>query len=154
MNARLLLSLVVCLFLVLPVQAEVYKWTDEQGRVHFSDKPPTEDTSGYQSRTPASAGNASPQETPTDAERRARQKKLSDSLEADRREMEQADAKRKEQQAKREHNCKVARGELNASKKANRIYDYDQQGKRIFYNEAQKQKYLESMRAAVRKWCD
>lgn len=98
MKAGFQLGIAMCLFLVLPVQAEIYKWTDEQGRVHFSDKPPTEDTPGYQSRTPASAGNASPQKTLTDAERRARQKKLSDSLEADRRDKEKADAKRKEQQ--------------------------------------------------------
>ena len=154
MRACYCIALTIGLLLALPAQAEVYKWTDEQGRVHFSDKPPSEDTPEYQLRTPASADNASPQESLTDAERRARQRKLSDSLEADRRDMEQADAKRKEQQARREHNCNVARGELDASKKANQIYDYDQQGNRVFYNEAQKQRYLESIRAAVRKWCD
>ena len=154
MKAGFHLVLAICLFLVLPVQAEVYKWTDEQGRVHFSDKPPSEDTPGYQSRTPASAGNVSPQETPTDAKRRARQRKLSDSLEADRRETEQAESKRKEQQAKREHNCKLAQKDLNVAQRTNRIFDYDQQGNKVYYDEAQKQKFIEARRAAVRKWCE
>lgn len=154
MKAGYHLGLAMCLFLVLPVQAEVYKWTDEQGRVHFSDKPPTEDTPEYQLRSPDSAGSASPQESFTDAERRARQKKLSDSLEADRRDKEQAETTHKQQQVRREHNCMLARAELTASKRANLVYDYDRQGNRVYYSEAKKQKYLESKRAAVRKWCD
>ena len=149
-----LLGLVVVFFLTLPVQAEVYKWTDEHGRVHFSDKPPSKDTPEYQLRTPASSGSTSSPASLTDAERRARQKKLSDSLEVDRIEKQQAESKRQQQQAKREHNCKVARKEASASKRANLIYDYDQQGNRVYYSEAKKQRYLESLRAEVRKWCD
>ena len=154
MKAGYYLGLAMCLFLVLPVQAEVYKWTDEQGRVHFSDKPPSKDVPEYQLRTPASAESTSSQESLTDAERRARQKKLSDSLEADRRDKEQAEAKRKDQQAKREHNCMVARKQLSATKKYNKIFEYDQQGNRVYYDDAKKQQYLESKRAAVRKWCE
>ena len=154
MKAGYYIALATSLLFVLPVQAEVYKWTDEHGRVHFSDKPPTENSPEYQLRTPASADNASPQESLTDAERRARQRKLSESLEADRRGIEQTESKRKEQQARREHNCKVARAELRSSSNVNRIYDYDKQGNKVYYNEARKQRYLESKRAAVRKWCD
>ncbi len=140
--------------LLLPVQAEVYKWTDEHGRVHFSDRPPSEDTPEYQLRTPAAKASPVLPESLTEAERRARQKKLSDSLQADRREKEQADARRKEQQAKREHNCMVARKQLSATKKYNKIFEYDQQGNRVYYDDAKKQQYLESKRAAVRKWCN
>jgi len=154
MKAGYYLGLAMCLFLVLPVQAEVYKWTDEQGRVHFSDKPPSKDVPEYQLRTPASAESTSSQESLTDAERRARQKRLSDSLEADRREKQQAETTHKQQQVRREHNCKIARAELTASKRANLVYDYDKQGNRVYYDDAKKQKYLESKRAAVRKWCD
>ena len=153
MKAGYHLGLVICVLLTLPVQAEVYKWTDEQGRVHFSDTPPTEDSAGYQVQAPASTGNASPQGPDTDAERRARQNKLSDSLEADRRDLEKADAKRNKQKMIREHNCRVARADLNATLKTNRIYDEDQQGNRVYYDEAQKQKFIEARRAAVSKWC-
>ena len=154
MRACYCIALTIGLLLALPTQAEVYKWTDEQGRVHFSDKQPSEDTPGYQLRTPASEGNASPQESLTDAERRARQRKLSDSLEADRRDMEQADARRNKQKMIREHNCRVARADLSATLKMNQIFDEDQQGNRVYYDEDQKQKFIEARRAAVRKWCD
>ena len=154
MRTDFYLGFVLCLFLFLPVQAEVYKWTDESGQVHYSDTPPSEETPGYQLRPSGSAGNTSSLESLTDTERRARQKKLSDSLEADRRDKEQAEAKRKDQQAKREHNCMVARKQLNATKKYNKIFEYDQQGNRVYYDDAKKQQYLESKRAEVRKWCE
>ena len=154
MKTDFYLGLVLSFFVLLPAQAEVYKWTDEHGQVHFSDRPPDKDTPAYQLRTPASSTTSSSPQSHSDTERRTRQKKLSDALEADRREKEQADVKRKEQQAKREHNCKVARAELNASKRANLIYDYDQKGNRVYFSEAKKQRYLESLRAEVRKWCN
>ena len=154
MPANYLLGLLMGLLLIMPVQAEVYKWTDEQGQVHYSDKPPEQDTPTYQLRTPATNNSTSSHESLTESQRRARQKKLSESLEADRREKEQAETVRKEQRAKREHNCKVARAELNATKKYNKIFEYDQQGNRVYYDEAKKQQYLESKRAAVRQWCN
>lgn len=36
---RVLTSALLLLFLMLPAEAAVYKWTDENGGVHFSDKP-------------------------------------------------------------------------------------------------------------------
>lgn len=148
------LGLVLWLFVLMPLQAEVYKWTDEHGQVHYSDKPPDQDTPLYQLRTPASKSSTTSRESLTEAQRRARQKKLSDSLEADRQEKEQTEAMQKEQQAKREHNCKVARAELNATKKYNKIFEYDQQGNRVYYDDAKKQQYLEARLAAVRQWCN
>jgi hypothetical protein len=153
MKAISYLGIAMCVLLVTPVQAEVYKWTDEQGRVHFSDKPPTEDTAEYQLRTPASAGDASSPESLTDAERRARQKKLSDSLEADRRDMQRAEAKRQKNKSIREHNCKLARQNLDATLRTNQIYDEDEHGNRVYYDEVRKQKFIQARRADVRKWC-
>ncbi|MDK2777295.1 MAG: trypsin-like peptidase domain-containing protein [Pseudomonadota bacterium] len=42
MNARSLIPLAALLlnFVVIPAQAEIYKWTDENGHVRFSDRPP------------------------------------------------------------------------------------------------------------------
>ena len=154
MKYGLALSIVVVFYLNLPAHAEIYKWTDEQGRVHFSDKPPGENTSQYHLRTPVSTSSSSNEVTPGDAERRIKQRKLMESLEADRLEKEQAVAKQKQQQAARERKCQYARAELRANKDANLIYDYDAQGNRVYLNEAQKQKYLKSKYAAVQKWCE
>ena len=143
---------VICLFT--PVQAEIYKWTDEQGHVHFSDRPPDNKTPQYPLRSPTSASGTTAGETLTDAERRIKQRKLMESLEAERLEKEQAVAKQKQRQAMRGRKCEHARADLRASKEANLIYDYDAKGNKVYLNETQKQKYLESKYAAVQKWCD
>lgn len=154
MKYRPVLSLITVLCLVSPLQAEIYKWTDEQGRVHFSDKPPGKDALQYQLRKPVSPDSSSSPGSLSEAERRAKQRKLMESLEADRFEKEQAAAKQKQQQAVRARNCQYARAELRASRDANLIYDYDSKGNKIYLSEAQKQKYLNSKYAAVRKWCE
>lgn len=154
MKYGIVLAMMTVCCVVSPSHAGIYKWTDEQGRVHFSDKPPGQDTTQYQLRTPASADSTSPGEALSEEERRVKQRKLMDSLEADRLEKEQATAKHKQQQAIGARNCQYAQAELRASKEANLIYDYDATGNKVYLNEAQKQKYLEAKYAAVRKWCD
>ncbi|MCG7198495.1 DUF4124 domain-containing protein [Marinobacter pelagius] len=37
---RIKATTLLCLLLTTPVQAEVYRWTDATGSIHFSDKPP------------------------------------------------------------------------------------------------------------------
>jgi glutaredoxin len=36
------LLLLLCLLACVPVAAEIYRWTDADGRVHYSDKPPAD----------------------------------------------------------------------------------------------------------------
>ncbi|MGW8229274.1 MAG: DUF4124 domain-containing protein [Gammaproteobacteria bacterium] len=155
MKYAFVVLLISFICLVTPLQAEIYKWTDEQGRVHFSDKPADNDTPPYPLRIPAAASGGTPDGgTPTDAERRIKQRKLMESLETERLEKEQAAAKQRQQRAMRDRKCQYARAELRASKEANLIYDYDAKGNKVYLNETQKQKYFESKYAAVQKWCD
>ncbi len=154
MKYAVILSMLATWCLVSPLQAGVYKWTDEQGRVHYSDTPPNKDTPQYDLRTPVASDRPSPGATLSEEERRIKQRKLMDSLEADRMEKEQAEAKQKQQQAMRARNCQHAQAELRASKQANLIYDYDAAGNRVYLNETQRQQYLDKKYAAVRKWCE
>lgn len=154
MKQGIVFSLIMFLQVVSPLQAEIYKWTDEQGRVHFSDQPPGKDTPQYQLRGSTSANSPAVGANHTDAERRLKQRKLMESLEAERLEKEQAAAKQQQQQARRANKCQYAQAELRASRDANLIYDYDAQGNKVYLSEAQKQQYLATKVAAVQKWCD
>lgn len=40
--------LTLLLILMLPASAEMYRWVDEKGKVHFSDRPPTGETKPYE----------------------------------------------------------------------------------------------------------
>ena len=45
------LLLACLLLLTLPVSAEMYRWVDEKGKVHFSDKPQGNNAESYQPKT-------------------------------------------------------------------------------------------------------
>ena len=45
------LLLTALLILALPATAEMYRWVDEQGKVHFSDKPKGDNAESYQPKT-------------------------------------------------------------------------------------------------------
>lgn len=154
MKYGIALSLVMILQVVSPLQAQVYKWTDEQGRVHYSDQPPGKDTPQYQLRGPAAADAPAGMTSQTDTERRHKQRKLMESLEAERLEKEQAAAQQQQQQAVRAQKCQYAQAELRVSRNANLIYNYDANGNKVYLSEAQKQQYLQAKAAAVEKWCD
>lgn len=136
-------------------QAEVYKWTDAEGRVHYGDEPPSDSIPEFRVKPP-------PVLTPDsdfsgaqgERERRDKQRRLLDSFEADRREREAAEQERKQVAARRKKNCRTARSRLRSAQDANLIFDYDKQGNRIFYDKAQREAYLKRLREDVSTWCD
>lgn len=155
MKYGIALSLILILPLAIsPLQAQIYQWTDEQGQVHYSDQPPGKDTLQYQLGGSASADSDANVTGQTDVERRNKQHKLMESLEAERLEKEQSAEKQQQQQAIRARKCQYAQSELRASRDANLIYNYDANGNKVYLSEAQKQQYLQAKAAAVEKWCD
>ncbi len=147
------------LFLFMPVvqAGEIYKWTDENGRVHYGDKPLSENAQEVQlGRHPGSGLSTTdaPAAPVSEKQRQYRQRRLVESLEADRREKEAIKAKQKEVQKTRERNCNRARVLYKAAYDANLLYSFDEKGNRYFLNETQRQKVLAEDRAMIAKWCD
>ena len=60
----------VCCFAALAVQAQVYKWVDDKGQVHYSETPPPQDATQLKVPTggPASAPAATPEAKPDTAQ--------------------------------------------------------------------------------------
>lgn len=139
--------------------AEIYKWTDEQGRVHYSDKPVNKTAKEVQLRkqnittTPAAKQHATPT-IPNEAQRRADQSRLGHSLEADRVTRERQAERKKKEKARREQNCRYAKRDLQSAKEVGSVFSYDEQGKKFYYNKQQRQAYLKKRQDRVKKWCD
>jgi hypothetical protein len=87
--------------------AEVHRWTDAEGRVHYGDRPPA----GSQS-VPVTTGASPSQPVPSDAERLERQQRMLDAYRQEREEKQQAEARHKAEEAERERNCALARDAL------------------------------------------
>jgi hypothetical protein len=137
------------------VSAEIYKWTDTDGRVHYGDEAPSDSIPEFKIKPPpvVTPDSASPN-VQSEQQHKVKQRKLLESFAAERREQQQAEQERQRMAAIRQQNCKTARTRLRSAQNANLIYDRDKQGNRISYNKAQRKQYLLRLRSEVSEWCE
>jgi len=126
--------------------AEIYKWVDEQGKVHYGDKPvdnsETLDISTEKSGNQNSLNN-----------RRERQRKLTESLEEDRVEKQAAAEKKKKERQKNKRNCAVAQQRLKGYERAGYLYGIDKDGKKVIRSNEERQKATDKLRDKIKKYC-
>ena len=127
----------------------VYKWTDDSGRVHFSDRPlhdadseevrvtpsrPAVDDEGEDAEESEEAGEDA---APKAADKGAKQ----------------AELERQRKQI-REQNCKIARQTLEHNESIERMYRVDAGGERVYLSDEEREMVLTRSREDVEKWCD
>ncbi|MGD8407640.1 MAG: DUF4124 domain-containing protein [Thiohalophilus sp.] len=129
--------------------AEVYKWTDEQGRVHYGDKPPDQGARQMQ----IDAGNGSPGPIPSEAERREKTQRLLRAYDEERRIKQQQEQRQEAEEAERRRRCARARDRLRRYTYAGSLYQLDDQGNRRYLDDSNRQQTEERARQEVEKWC-
>lgn len=135
-------------FLAMNSQAGVYKWTDSEGRVHYTDTPPARQAAQLVRTDKANEAEA-------DAARRALADKLSES-ERRRKAAQEAEAKRQaeeEQKRKQAENCQRARDQLTLLQQSRRIGRVDAQGQRYVMEEAERQAAIAEAQKRVGELC-
>ena len=138
------------LFASLQLQAAVYQWTDEKGRVHFSDRPVDEKATEKNIRTsPRNSSNRSIQE-----DRKQKRQRMMDVYQQERVEKREAAAKDKQAREERKRRCINARVEYENYRSVGSIYDMDENGKRTYLDKGQREEYIASLKAKVAKFCD
>jgi hypothetical protein len=149
-----LLILLLC-SLAAGLQAEVYRWVDEQGRVHFSDRPPRQTEPSYSSQAASGAAKKSGTAAATGNEtgRREKELRMLRILEAEREKKAATAARQKRLQSIQRRNCEIARMNLDAARASNRIYRRDADGNKVYFNEAEIAKEMAARQAKVDKWC-
>ena len=119
------------LFSVFPASAEIYKWVDEQGKVHYGDRPPQTQASQAEPYSPNAGQN---HKVSVDPETSDRQKKL---LENWRQEQENQDEAKNQLESQRYAQLQAERcGLLKNMKKqytqSGRVYRETENGARIY----------------------
>lgn len=104
--------------------AEVFKWTDADGKVHFGDRPPAQGASSVTVRTAPAVPGA--------ADRHERTRALLDSYEREADAAAKSARARDEQEMRREKACKAAAYERRRLEHAGRIYTWEDNGERRF----------------------
>lgn len=127
--------------------AELNKWIDEQGRVHYSDRPPAgvEATPVRAAPPPASA----PAPSKSYVEREAELRKASQS-------QAETSASSALQQANAEiekANCNAARQTLRSLQQEGRIVEFDAQGERRYLEDDERQRRIAEAQADIGKSC-
>jgi hypothetical protein len=144
----------ILLFLVLfavvtDLQAGVYKWTDENGKVHFSDRPVSESSTEVKIRQAPtdSSTNEAPQE------RQLKMKRMLDAFEEDRNKKKEAKQKAKKDREKRKKLCLYAKDRFNSHNRATGIYNYKKDGQRHYLSEEERKSHMKKLKAEIDRWC-
>jgi len=129
--------------------ADIYKWTDKQGNVHFGDKPGNKPAALY--KIPK---NNTANVSITNKERTKKRKKLLDSMQADRREKEKKRKDKRHNNDVKKYNCQVAKDDVKRYQRASGIYDRNEVGEKIYLSKEERKREIQHMKDQVKKWCD
>lgn len=128
--------------------AEVYKWKDRDGHLHFGDKPPAAaaDTESVTIRSgPPAAANEARQE---------RLRQVLDSYTRDRRAREASRAAALAAAERREQACARAQARKSQAERINVLYERTADGERRALNAAEHRAVVDKARQAVADSCD
>lgn len=146
---RLLLLLVAALLAQPAAAGEVYKWKDEQGRIHYSDTPPAHQPSnrleGIRKGSEASAEQA----------RKALADKLNES-QMHRQQTQEAEDKQRaaeEEKRKRAEACRKAQERLAILQQRGVVAQIDAQGQRKTLSDAERQAAISQTQQRVTETC-
>ena len=155
-------TLALCL-LALPAGAALYKWTDENGKVHYSDQPPpnsVKKSETIKQQKPAASVPEAPaappgqegkpteaSKTPADQEMEFRRRKVQESE-------EQAKAQREAQLAEeKKQECARATARVTALQTGARVSRYGPNGEQIYLSDAEIAQELIQARKVADSWC-
>jgi Domain of unknown function (DUF4124) len=154
------IALVGALLLTLgtSVRAEVYKWVDKDGKVHYSDQPPlsgegkkmkrkTTDTPAAAAPAPSANTSAKPAATAADQELEYRKRKA-EKEELEKKQQTEADAAQKNKEY-----CNNLKGELRSHGDGTRLVRHNDKGERIFLDDKERAESKQRLEERIAKEC-
>ncbi len=146
---RLGLFLLLLLYIFVPLQAAVYQWKDENGRVHFSDRPVHE--SAIEKKIKSSTKSSSSPVLPED--RKQRRQRMLDVYEKERAEKREAKDKERQERNEKKRKCLEARARYDEYSSARSIYDYLDSGERKYLSKGEREQYIAQLKSNVKRYC-
>ena len=145
----MVLVLACCVGLAAPVAAQVYRWVDKDGKVHYSDKAPRDGTQ---------AKDLAIESKPTDPaaveQEQATLQERGASVDQSDAVRKMADAKAAAEKADRERRCANARADMNVLERANRLVTVDADNQERIATDAEFAARRERARQRVAELCD
>jgi len=156
--ARLLTLVLTACAAATPALADLYKWTDSEGKVHYSDQPPPtgakqQSTTATKPRKPSSGAPAS------DAKPAPAQKTYQEQdAEFKQRQVETAEKQAAQQKAAQEaadkkSNCERAKVQVTQLQSGTRITKYNSDGEITYLSDAEVAAELARAKQTADSWC-
>ena len=130
--------------------AELYKWTDAQGKVHYTDQPPSLNSQTVKHSAPGQAESTTKATQSLDAKEQDYQKRRKEAEEA----RAKADKEAEKARIARE-NCEKARKNLSTLQDANstRVYSTNAAGQRTYMDDSARASALANSQKSVAEYC-
>lgn len=143
-------TLTMLLAAAVPHAAEVYRWTDELGRVHYGQRPPPQ---GAQKMHLPDARPALPTADQPSAQRRDRQQRLLEAYEYEREQKRIAEARVAQQRERDAARCRELQKSWRLLSYAGPVYRTDASGERRYLSEDERTAEKDELRRAHLQTC-
>ena len=146
-NIRLLFILVITT--AGPAGAAIYKWVDEEGKVHFGDRPTSAQAQQLKlHKNPQPATST----TPNAAQRQITQQRMLEIYQQEREEKKAAKKRRKEDAKKRAQQCADARDKLRQYERY-RLYKNLPNGEREYLSDSERERSISKLKNSIKRHC-
>jgi len=154
MNVMKSFMFVLFYLMVANAQADIFKWVDENGTVHYGDKP----TAGSQaidvrqqkkSVRPSVDSNSDEEELTREEKRR----RILDTFEEDRIAKNEAREKKKKEKARKRKKCNRLKDYQKRARNSGRMYQLDKDGNRVYMSQDQRSQSEQNLQKRIKKDC-
>ena len=134
--------------------AGIYKWTDENGNVHYGDRPTTT-SEKLNVREGKTIGSSASSDSLDDIEetREERRQRITDSMTEERLDREKKKSEKKKKKAEKRKKCNQAKDTLKRYNRANTLYTLDKKGERQYMSNTSRDQKISSLKKQIRKHC-
>ena len=145
----------VILIMLMPItaSAEIYKWVDKNGNVHFGDKPGHREA--VELNIKGAENKRTSDETVDENEftREEKRKRILDAMNEDREERDKLKEDERIQQKNKKIQCAQLRDRMRRLKTATGLYNLDKNGNRVFLSHKDRGKSESRLKKAIDKNC-
>lgn len=134
------------------VDAKIYKWTDKNGKVHYSDKPFDEKSEEIEIKEHLTPEQQNAAKIKANEMIRRQTRRLNNQFEEEYDKRKQQSKKNREQQ-KLSHACRQAKTGLKILQMQRPVYTTDENGERKFYSDEERKKEIAEIKAAISEHC-
>lgn len=146
-HLRVATSVLFACIISFAAHAEVYKWTDEDGRIHYGDRPQGNDSETIEVK-PAPEPDAGIEE------RREKQRRLLEVIDEERKEDEQEQAEANKEKQERQINCEKAKKYNESLRTAGGLYHKGDNGNKVVLTDEERTTAETQARENLEYWCD